>query len=206
MDRLIELLEKAFAPWLKPLWESTAFWRAATLILALSIAAAIKYREKLVKWWDRKDFDGHDSRIFETADGIMTEVKLRNTLSNLRSDHSYYASSIHSLDKFAEYFTFTSNRFINRDLQFKADAVVAAFEDLRNFIAKWFFRFPQDQRDMDDGRYCLFPRGNPDREGMGEPDKERQYTALTNQLRKLLAAAESAYDEYRGAVKKRLRK
>jgi hypothetical protein len=205
MDKILELIERTLSPVLKPVWDSVVFWRICALILALIMAAAYRFRERLVRMLGTSEKHLHDIAIFEAADKLLNEEGVNEIAEDLLSDHSHRASQATALRRFELYFELAANRFLNGDLQKRAEKVAAATDKLQALLNRSFFVFPEDQRGFDDMRFCLFPAGNIDRDGIGgDVASQRKYDQLAAELRLLVNETRQSFRLYRLAVKKKL--
>ena len=146
----------------------------------------------------------HDKRIFHESDAIMPENFLRAFLDELQGTDSFITSNMQKIYLFRTYFANTGNQYINEDISQSISALLAAVDSLVEFIVRSFFVYPLRQEGQEYHRLCLYPELNIDRGGSGDLEEMVQYDKSQEHLDSFAEATQSAYVEYRIAVKSRL--
>jgi hypothetical protein len=145
----------------------------------------------------------HDSRVFGAGDAVLSEQALRDMLSRVESDHSYYSEWGHVFDDLFHFLILEQNRFLDQAIAECAEKLASGLHSLLSFLAIQFFVFPRDQQKRN-VRYCMHPKLNCDREGSGTADEWKKYSDLAHELDDRIATVRAAYRTYRRAVKEKL--
>lgn len=122
---------------------------------------------------------------------------VREYLSDLGSDHSYWSSLdtvfFHSYTKFAD----PQFKFLLPDTARLYKSYSDTAEALHNFVGVNFWAFPRSSMSSGDCRYCLAPHLNIDRELLiSDPEKDAEYRVLVSQLNSKIAQTEEALDNF----------
>jgi hypothetical protein len=145
----------------------------------------------------------HDLPIFQAFVNGVPENAFKNAMSSILNDHSY-TSEQSAMFRGGYYFLDTvSNEFNDNALQTNATELKNAIDVLSSFLSTHFFVYgPLLKGDII--RFCLDPQLNIDRGGLYDPDNNRKYAELSDQLSPLVDAAVAAYDRLLRACQKRL--
>ena len=145
--------------------------------------------------------EGHDKRIFETSDQILSEASLIEFLDQLQTDDSYIITDARRVDRFRRMFTETGNQYINDELATSLSSLLAAIDAILRFTALNFFVYPNQQSPDEPRRFCMYPDLNIDRGGSGTPEDMKRYDVFQSQLDELANNTRDSYKNYRIAVK-----
>jgi len=147
---------------------------------------------------------GHDEKIFAQSNGLLGERFLLDFLADLRSDDSYYLSSVRKIDQYRAFFSESGSQYIDENIAGQLGKLLEAIDELLLFLARHFFVYPQDQGNSGDLRLCLYPELNVDRAGSGEREEELRYNRRARELDELADRLKSIYGDYRISIKRKL--
>jgi hypothetical protein len=145
----------------------------------------------------------HDIGVFREADTLFNEDLADEFFSDLLGGHEYYSEHSRAAYRIIHFLRKVSNEFLDEELERLSNDMADSFEMLQNFIAMRFFIWPELSH-RENVRYCLWPSGNIDRAGDGEPESERRYDEYLRELQLLVDRASSAMVVFRREIKRRL--
>jgi hypothetical protein len=192
MDKLIDLLIKAFEKTAAPLWDSLIFWRITALILVSSAAAAWFFRKRIIRRFTHEKYASHDRAKFAKADKILSEQFLYVVLSSLESTAGIARDDADPLLQFCAFFTLEQNKLLIPELRKAADETVLQLSRVNEFIAQHFFATQHP------GQYRMYP----DLKDQGGREDRERWSHFHDLLGNQTEAARQAYQTYRRAIKK----
>jgi hypothetical protein len=196
VEKIVDLLLKAWEQAGSPLWDSLVFWRITALVLASGIALAWFFRKALIDRLSHEKFRLHDRNTFDEADQILPEVFIDDVLSWVQAHHRIAGDDSDRLKQFCAFIGLETNQFLIPQLRSAALEVGRRMASLRDFIAQHFFR----ERDLEDRQYSLYP----DLRNTEDPERLAKYNEFERLLVEQIKSARLAYKSYRRAVKRRL--
>lgn len=179
-----------------------------TIILGLAYHAFFVLQTR----WDQRaatkryqrQIANHDRPIYNGLTQKLSEQWLRGFTDQLGSDHSYLSKDGYTLDDITRYLSLTTNQFLDSELEVSRKNLLAAFNQLDNFMSVRFFIHPRDQGATTNYWLCMQPEHNVDRSVHVSRDDELFYVRLTDELNNHLDAAIEAYESFTLSAKARL--
>jgi len=143
----------------------------------------------------------HDAAILTAQFKIVTYEQIREYLSNLEADHSYYMKEHRKFGNLLHFWSNEENKLMSNDVAQNLDKLLENSLDLGNFIDVSFFVFPNLQKDSNNYRLCMFPDHNCDRGGHGTSEQDVFYSQKSEELEKLVEKVKNSLKEYIAATK-----
>ena len=147
--------------------------------------------------------EAHDIQIFQQADLILSEQRLKNGLGNILSDHSYIWSFRSSCKQVSDFLEQEGNQYLDPSIAKQSFEFISNLDTLFEFLTYNFFPYPRNQPD-EDTRLCLYPDLCIDRAGSGDYKEVALYDRKSNELEQLVKNVKLAYDAYRKVIKEAL--
>jgi hypothetical protein len=195
-EQVLDTLKDYVEPWINPFKDKPEFWHIAFLLLALVVAYAIHKREVIIDYLKGEKRSEHDKQLFRKLNAIMSEQEVRDFISTLSDTAIYDSFALRKIDRLEQHRGVPESKFFNPKVDKQFIYFLTEMTELLHFIAVQFVPFS-------DTIYRMAPELQSRLE-LGDEDDMAKWKVLYDELGKVTANAQTAFDKYRETVKKEL--
>jgi hypothetical protein len=185
----------------RPIWNSTAFWRYVAIALTTAFVLLFKYRDQVLDWAQPEVALEHDRRIFAELDAILPEPRLRWEFDNELFNHHTTIAFDESLSSFVDMAVCVGNQFLSKRCDKAVRGLTSRIRALQDFMRREFHA----TKSLPQGNAII--RLRPDLNcdlSVVDGDGMARYHELGEQLGRLVEDVDSSYRRFRKLVKKQL--
>lgn len=147
----------------------------------------------------------HDTEISKRISQTLSFEDARETLEWISCHDAFFSFQNRKLYLLHKTLVAPENLFLDAELLECQQVYANSLNDLLNFLAAHFFRYPEGKiGPWDDYQNCLYPHLNSDRQGSGDLNAETEYFARSNELKDRLHCCNTAMNNLISSSKAQL--
>jgi hypothetical protein len=145
---------------------------------------------------DRRHLDqiNHDKILAVKVRNLFPKLVRNSFVHSMENEHVYWNNHSSALDDLYHEINESDFVFLNEKISKKSQEVSDALGPLLNVMGLKFWVWPERQSG-DSTRFALWPWGNVDRAGSGDPEQMRKYDDLETDVLGKLSTFITAFDE-----------